>query len=145
VFVDLGQGRFRPQEVHVGAEANGMFEVLDGLSVGDVVAVSGVFLIAAEARISTAAKYWDATSPVDAGIGAMAPTASPPPPTLLTPQIARSAMPLSHLPAPAAAPSAASPSAVFTCPMHPAVQHAGPGKCPICGMDLVPMSGGTTP
>src|SRR5207253_8703368 len=59
VFVDLGQGRFRPQEVHVGTEADGMYEVLDGLKAGDMVATSGVFLIAAEARISTAAKYWD--------------------------------------------------------------------------------------
>src|SRR5882672_12177347 len=61
VFVDLGEGRFRPQEVRLGPEANGMYEVLSGLSAGDVVATSGVFLIAAEARISTAAKYWDDT------------------------------------------------------------------------------------
>jgi Cu(I)/Ag(I) efflux system membrane fusion protein len=59
VFVDLGEGRFRPQEVSVGSEADGMYEVLAGLSPGDRVAVSGVFLIAAEARISTGAKYWD--------------------------------------------------------------------------------------
>jgi hypothetical protein len=59
VFVDLGQGRFRPQEVSVGAESNGMYEVLSGLKAGDLVATSGVFLIAAEARISTASKYWD--------------------------------------------------------------------------------------
>lgn len=26
---------------------------------------------------------------------------------------------------------------VWTCPMHPQIQKAGPGKCPICGMDLV--------
>jgi hypothetical protein len=36
-----------------------MFEVLSGLSAGDVVATSGVFLIAAEARIATATKYWE--------------------------------------------------------------------------------------
>ena len=59
VFVDLGEGRFRPKEVQIGAEANGMYEVLSGLGAGDVVATSGVFLIAAEARISTAATYWD--------------------------------------------------------------------------------------
>ena len=59
VFVDLGGGRFRPQEVHVGTEAEGMYEVQSGLKAGDVVATSGVFLIAAEARISTAAQYWD--------------------------------------------------------------------------------------
>jgi Cu(I)/Ag(I) efflux system membrane fusion protein len=59
VFVDLGAGRFKPQEVRVGSEAGGMYEVLDGLKPGDVIAISGMFLIAAEARISTAAKYWD--------------------------------------------------------------------------------------
>jgi Cu(I)/Ag(I) efflux system membrane fusion protein len=48
--------------VQVGTESNGMYEVLGGVSSGDQVATSGVFLIAAEARISTAAKYWDTTS-----------------------------------------------------------------------------------
>ena len=28
---------------------------------------------------------------------------------------------------------------VFTCPMHPAVHEHGPGRCPICGMDLTPV------
>jgi Cu(I)/Ag(I) efflux system membrane fusion protein len=59
VFLDLGQGRFKPQEIRVGLQANGMYEVTEGLHAGDAVATSGVFLIAAEARISTAAKYWD--------------------------------------------------------------------------------------
>lgn len=27
-----------------------------------------------------------------------------------------------------------------TCPMHPSVKQKAPGKCPICGMDLVPVS-----
>ena len=25
----------------------------------------------------------------------------------------------------------------YTCPMHPQVKESKPGKCPICGMDLV--------
>ena len=29
----------------------------------------------------------------------------------------------------------------WTCPMHPAIQEAAPGHCPICGMELVPESG----
>lgn len=63
VFVDLGEGRFRPQEISIGAQAGDMVEVLSGLHAGDVVAVSGVFLIAAEARITTAAPYWEGTQP----------------------------------------------------------------------------------
>lgn len=27
----------------------------------------------------------------------------------------------------------------WTCAMHPQIIHAGPGKCPICGMDLIPL------
>jgi len=30
--------------------------------------------------------------------------------------------------------------AIWTCPMHPAVQQPGPGSCPICGMALEPMT-----
>jgi membrane fusion protein, copper/silver efflux system len=152
VFVDLGDGRFRPQEVHVGTEAGGMFEVLDGLKAGDVVATSGVFLIAAEARISTAAKYWDSEpDAADAGhtpeMGSAAPAMHPSPmqpspmPALqLAPKTAKPGTP-----SPSATMAPASPSAGFTCPMHPSVKQAGPGKCPICGMDLVPITGGAKP
>jgi Cu(I)/Ag(I) efflux system membrane fusion protein len=80
VFVDLGEGRFKPQEVQVGLESNGAYEVLSGLKPGDMVATSGVFLIAAEARISTAAKYWESTSETtDAAPPAQMPSRSPPP------------------------------------------------------------------
>jgi RND family efflux transporter MFP subunit len=151
VFVDLGQGRFKPQEIAIGIEANGMYEVRSGLRAGDVVATSGVFLIAAEARISTAAKYWERTT--DDG-GAAAPTSapmpmpmpaiappspSPPPPpraparppSLPSPSVAPP-------PAPAPAPASATPAVIYTCPMHPEVTSPTPGKCPKCGMDLVP-------
>ena len=37
-------------------------------------------------------------------------------------------------PKPAAAP--APEGAIWTCPMHPEIQRAGPGSCPICGMAL---------
>lgn len=30
--------------------------------------------------------------------------------------------------------------AIYTCPMHPSVRQKGPGRCPICGMDLTPAS-----
>ena len=67
VFVDLGQGRFQPTEIRIGSEADGMVEVLAGLRAGQVVATSGVFLIAAEARIRTAATYWEPSAPPPEG------------------------------------------------------------------------------
>lgn len=129
VFLDLGQGRFRPQEITVGAEADGMYEVLSGLSPGDVVATSGVFLIAAEARISTSGKYWEAPSANPSAAMDM-----PPPDSV---QLASS----SAEPKPAAKSrrqGTREPATIYTCPMHPEVRSPTPGKCPICGMDLVP-------
>ncbi len=38
-----------------------------------------------------------------------------------------------------AAPAAPTGDVVYTCPMHPEVRESKPGKCPKCGMDLVPM------
>jgi membrane fusion protein, copper/silver efflux system len=159
VFVDLGEGRFKPQEVRVGTEANGMYEVLSGLKAGDSVATSGVFLIAAEARISTAAKYWD-KSPADSESGAEAPAgaaptmpsgsampmkAAPAPPPVVTPMN----MPLAARPTDrnakspkVGAPAPAPPATVFTCPMHPEVKSTTPGKCPKCGMNLEPVPSG---
>jgi Cu(I)/Ag(I) efflux system membrane fusion protein len=162
VFVDLGDGRFKPREVRVGTETNGMFEVFEGVKAGDMVATSGTFLIAAEARISTAAKYWDNSAP--------APDASMPPVTErpAEPAMHDHAMPLKRTPGPAHAehrtlpadapgdtttapisnrtpPTAAPDSHVYSCPMHPEVRSAAAGKCPKCGMDLVRVPEGKAP
>jgi Cu(I)/Ag(I) efflux system membrane fusion protein len=141
VFVDLGDGRFRPQEVRVGTEAGGMYEVLEGLVPGDRVATSGVFLIAAEARISTATTYWDkappapepsASAPTPASAPSAPKPASPPAPPKPPPRTPTTQKSASGVPAPL----------VFTCPMHPEVESPTPGKCPKCGMTLVPKTSG---
>ena len=41
-------------------------------------------------------------------------------------------------------PMATSTATQYTCAMHPQIVRDGPGKCPICGMDLVPKSPGST-
>lgn len=157
VFVDIGGGRFRPTEVQVGTESNGVYEVLSGVVPGDQVATSGVFLIAAEARISTAAKYWDSTREGDPGApsDAMPPgpgPASPPAPApmpMRTPTSggtrapAVAPVPVPVPPTPTANPPTPGPSGSFldqdfTCPMHPDVHARAPGACPKCGMQLVP-------
>src|SRR6185436_13872499 len=53
VFVDLGDGRYEPREVRLGAKTDGRFEVLAGLQAGDVVVTSGNFLLDAEARLQS--------------------------------------------------------------------------------------------
>lgn len=58
VFLDLGEGRLKPQEVTLGVKADGVYEVLDGLQEGDVVVTSGNFLIAAESRLKSAMGKW---------------------------------------------------------------------------------------
>jgi Cu(I)/Ag(I) efflux system membrane fusion protein len=140
VFVDLGEGRFRPQEVRVGSESNGMYEVLSGLSPGDIVATSGVFLIAAEARISTAAKYWDKApdEPMPA------PSATPGPVDVPHAPSAGPHGAAPHSAAPHDAPPHDAPpqAAVFSCPMHPEVRRNAPGQCPKCGMNLEPAPSG---
>jgi len=48
----------------------------------------------------------------------------------------------SPAPSPEAAPPAPAPEApilFWTCSMHPQIRKPGPGQCPICGMDLIPV------
>ncbi len=58
VFLDLGEGRLRAQEIEIGVKSGDDFVVLSGLEVGDVVVTSGNFLVAAESRLKSATKQW---------------------------------------------------------------------------------------
>jgi membrane fusion protein, copper/silver efflux system len=51
VFVARGRGRFEPRAVVTGAAFAGQYEVLEGLSEGEVIATSGQFLLDSESRI----------------------------------------------------------------------------------------------
>ena len=54
VFLALGDGRFRPQEVKTGPVAGGMVLVREGLEAGDEVVVSAQFLLDGESRLQAA-------------------------------------------------------------------------------------------
>jgi len=51
VYVDKGNGLFEPREVTLGIRAQGMVEVLKGLTAGEKVASSANFLIDSEAKL----------------------------------------------------------------------------------------------
>ena len=54
VFLDLGNGRFRPVEVRTGTTSGGKTLVLEGVEAGDEVVVSAQFLLDGESRLQAA-------------------------------------------------------------------------------------------
>jgi membrane fusion protein, copper/silver efflux system len=58
VFLDLGEGRFRPKEVKAGPRNGDWVEIVDGLKEGDRIVVSSNFLVAAESRIRSSERFW---------------------------------------------------------------------------------------
>jgi Cu(I)/Ag(I) efflux system membrane fusion protein/cobalt-zinc-cadmium efflux system membrane fusion protein len=57
VIVALGEGRFDPRQVTLGIDSgDGWLEVLDGLSEGEQIVISGQFLIDSESRLREAAQ-----------------------------------------------------------------------------------------
>ncbi len=58
VFLDLDEGRLKPQEVQLGARSENGYEVVSGLSAGDRVVTSANFLISSESRLRSAEEIW---------------------------------------------------------------------------------------
>jgi Cu(I)/Ag(I) efflux system membrane fusion protein len=62
VLVDRGEGRFEPREVKLGAEADGFYEIREGLKAGETVVVGANFLIDAESNLRAALGAFTAPS-----------------------------------------------------------------------------------
>jgi Cu(I)/Ag(I) efflux system membrane fusion protein len=58
VFVDLGDGRLELRQIQIGLSDGDDDEVISGLKAGDIVVVSGNFLISSESRLKSAAEQW---------------------------------------------------------------------------------------
>jgi hypothetical protein len=123
VFVALDNGRFEPREVTLGPRAeNNTYEVLSGLKEGERVVTSGQFMLDSESQLREAIQKM------------LNPNASP------TPAQDHAA----HQPPPKKPVTGlveAAPTA-YVCPMpeHATIKYNHPGKCPICGMTLIPAS-----
>lgn len=72
-FVMQGPGRFEPRELRIGAAAEERAQILSGLTKGEMVVVSGQFLLDSESRLQQAIERYRA--------GTWAPKLKPKPPT----------------------------------------------------------------
>ena len=135
VFAALEGGKFDPRTVTLGPQAdNDTYQVLGGLKEGERIVTSGQFMLDSESQLREAIQKMLNPNPP----GSSAPTPSPD----------RNAIPehpMSHEPM-AAGPIAESAATLkYICPMpeHVSIQYDRAGKCPICGMALVPVTAAT--
>jgi rubrerythrin len=125
VFVALGEGRFEPRTVTLGprAEAN-LYEVVSGLKEGERVVTSGQFMLDSESQLREAIqKMLRPNGPEQSlpGTGSVVPTVASGAGTN--------------------PPAAGTEPIVYICPMpeHVSLEYNHAGKCPLCGMTLVPI------
>jgi RND family efflux transporter MFP subunit len=69
VLVALGEGRFEPREVKLGARGGGFVEVLSGVKDGEAVVTRANFLIDSESNLKAALSGFNAGKNTDAGGG----------------------------------------------------------------------------
>ena len=127
VFVALDGGKFEPRTVTLGPRAeDDMYQVLSGLNEGERVVTSGQFMLDSESQLREAIQkmlHPKKTGEVEAAAHA------------------------GHGTPPAASATATEPVSTvephaYVCPMpeHVSIEYQHPGKCPLCGMALVPVS-----
>ena len=118
VFVALDGGHFEPRAVTIGARSEGgMYEVLSGLREGERVVTSGQFMLDSESQLREAIQKMSRPGMPEA-----------------TNQIPTTVATIGATNAPG--------KTVYICPMpeHVSLEYDHPGKCPLCGMTLVPVT-----
>ncbi|MHB8522392.1 MAG: efflux RND transporter periplasmic adaptor subunit [Limisphaerales bacterium] len=124
VFVRLPGGKFDPRVVTLGPRSeDNRYQVLSGLNEGEPVVTSGQFLLDSESQLREAIQKM--REPGHA-------TAAPPP----------VGEPPTNAPPPSITEKSPPERMVYICPMpeHVSIEYAHPGKCPVCGMTLVPVT-----
>ena len=120
VFVALGNGKFDPRTVTLGPRSeNNQIQVLSGLNEGERVVTSGQFMLDSESQLREAIQKM------------LNPNASPAP-------AANSERVASAAASPMATATPIPSSYVCPMPEHASIKYDHPGKCPICGMTLIP-------
>ena len=124
VFVALPGGKFDPRTVVLGPEAeHAMVEVISGLQAGERVVTSGQFMLDSESQLREAIQKMSGSA-----------GATIEPATVANTNETEQAL----------STNAEKGGLVYVCPMpeHVSIVYDHPGKCPICGMTLVPVTPG---
>jgi multidrug efflux pump subunit AcrA (membrane-fusion protein) len=128
VFVALEGGKFEPRAVRLGPRAqNNMYQVLGGLKEGERVVTSSQFLLDSESQLREAIQKM--LEPVK--VSAVTHDHAEHEQSENQPTVQGTETPM--------ATANAAPE-TFVCPMpeHSSIEYNHPGKCPICGMTLIP-------
>jgi RND family efflux transporter MFP subunit len=121
VFIALEGGKFEPRTIALGARSeDNRYEVLTGLKDGERVVTSGQFMLDSESQLREAIQKMAGNEP--AGAHEKGSAAATDGPRAMT--------------------AGAATNVVYICPMpeHVSLQYEHPGKCPLCGMALVPVT-----
>lgn len=128
VFVALNGGRFDPRDITLGPQGeNDMYQALSGVTEGERLVTSGQFMLDSESQLREAIQKM--RKPTEAGSkkpGGNAPAA-----------------PLVYTNTPDQTTNAVGFKYICPMPEHVSIEYEHSGKCPICGMILVPVSAAT--
>jgi len=120
VFIALDGGKFEPRVITLGPRSdNDTYQVLSGLNAGERVVTSGQFMLDSESQLRAAVQKM------------MDPNASLPVMATTVPVATNIEAALPE-----------NTNTFYICPMpeHVSIRYDHPGKCPLCGMTLVPVS-----
>ena len=121
VFIALAGGKFEPRTVTLGPRSeNNFYQVLSGLNEGERVVTSGQFMLDSESQLREAIQKM-----------------LQPGKAVTTNEHAGHVAPSTNVTT-----TATSTDIAYICPMpeHVALKYPKPGKCPLCGMALVPVT-----
>jgi Barrel-sandwich domain of CusB or HlyD membrane-fusion/Heavy metal binding domain len=135
VFVALEEGKFEPRTIVLGPQAdNDMYQIISGLKEGERIVTSGQFMLDSESQLREAIQKMLEPKQASQPQSAVTPKSSP-----------DTAAHAGHesMTMPAGTLSEEAKAVKYVCPMpeHISIQYDHPGKCPICAMTLVPVSG----
>ena len=135
VFVALDGGKFEPRIVTIGPQVeNDNYQVLSGLSEGDRIVTSGQFMLDSESQLREAIQKM--LKPQLRGVTDTSSWAA---------RAQHAAHSESPLPFDGKGVRGEVAAVKYICPMpeHVSIEYDVPGKCPLCGMALVPVSQAT--